>query len=176
MSLMVSLYYEAISVLSRSITGRLFTDMQIKTITSGAIGKYFTDFFPTPKDQREAQEKVDAARKHITAASNIILEIQGNLESQNQNLEHILKEIEEKKKLADRYQTLVKTNQEELAAFRGEMEESLRKELTEQAAKGRRLRQVASLLIWIITLVAGAALGAYFKDIVDWIQAVLVRP
>jgi len=46
----------------------LFTDQQIKTITSGAIGKYFANFFPTPKDQREAQEKVNAARKHIAAA------------------------------------------------------------------------------------------------------------
>ncbi|MEW6713968.1 MAG: hypothetical protein AB1306_02600 [Nitrospirota bacterium] len=167
MSFVVSLYGEVLSELSRLITGQIFSDKQIKTITSGAVGKYFSDFFPTPKDEQEAQDKVNAALKHISAASTIILEMQQNLESQNQNLGHLLTEIEEKRKLAERYETLANTNQQEFAAFREEMEESLRKELKEQAAKGRRPRQVASLLLWIITLVAGAALGAYFKDIVS---------
>lgn len=170
MSLFVSFYGEFISALFRAITGQLFTDQQIKNITSGAIGKYFSDFFPTPKDEEEAQQKVDAARRHIVAASSIILDMQNNLESQNNSLAQVLKEVEEKKKLADRYQTLAQTNQEEFTAFRVEMEESLRKELTEQAAKGKRLRQVASLLIWIITLTAGAAMGTYFKDIVAWFK------
>jgi CHASE3 domain sensor protein len=173
MSLMVNLYSEFISELSRAITGHLFTDEQIKNITSGAIGKYFTNFFPTPKDEQEAQQMVDAAQKHIAEASRIILGMQENLESQNQNLEHVLTEIEEKKKLADRYKILAETNQKEFAAFRTEMEESLRKELREQAAKGRRLRQAVSLLIWIITLVVGAVLGVYFKDILGWIRGVL---
>jgi CHASE3 domain sensor protein len=165
---------EVISALSRAITGRLFTDEQIKSITSGAMGKYFADFFPTPKDVLAAEHKVETAHKHIAAASAIILEMQENLESQNQSLEHLLKEIEEKKSLADRYQTLAQTNEAEFKAFREQMEESLRKELTEQAAKGRRLRQAASLLLWIITLVVGAALGAYFKEIVSWANTILV--
>ena len=176
MSSIVSLYGEFFNALSRAITGRLFTDDQIKNITSGAVGKYFADLFPTPKDEREAQAKVDAARKHITAASAIILDMQENLESQNQNLDHLLTEIEEKKKLADRYETLAQTGQQEFAAFRAEMEESLRKELQEQAAKGRRFRQVASLLIWLITLLAGAALGTYFQDILAWFQGGPVQP
>lgn len=169
MSFIVSLYGEFISALSRAVTGRLFTDEEIKNITSGAVGKYFADFFPTPRDEQEAQDKVNAARQHISAASSIILEMQASLESQNNNLERLLAEIAEKKKLAERYEILAKTNQEEFAAFREEMEESLRKELLKQAAKGRRLRRVASLLLWVITLVAGAALGAYFKDIVGWL-------
>jgi CHASE3 domain sensor protein len=176
MTVINSLYGEFISSLFRAITGRLFTDKQITNITNGAVGKYFADLFPTPKDVQEAKDKVDTARKHISAASTIILEMQQNLESQNQNLEHLLTEIEEKKKLADRYETLARTNQKEFDAFREEMEASLRKELEEQAAKGRRLRQVVSLLIWIITLVAGAVLGTYFKDIVDWIQGVSPQP
>ena len=77
MSLIVkNLYGELISALTRAITGRLFSDEQIKSITSGAVGKYFADFFPTPKDEQEAREKVNAARKHIGAASAIILEMQ----------------------------------------------------------------------------------------------------
>lgn len=166
MSLIVSIYGEVISALAQALTGRLFTDEQIKSITSGAVGKYFADYFPTPKDEQEAQDKVHAARKHISAASTIILDMQENLESQNHNLERLLTEIEEKKKLAERYETLAQTNKQEFVAFREEMEESLRKELEEQAAKGKRPRQMASFLLWIITLVAGAALGAYFKDIV----------
>jgi CHASE3 domain sensor protein len=176
LSLIFKLYGELLSQLSRLITGRIFTDEQIRSITSGAVGKYFADFFPTPKDEQEAQDKVNTARKHISAASTIILEMQQNLESQNQNLEHVLKEIEEKRNLAERYETLAKTNQQEFAAFREEMEESLRKELEEQTAKGSRLRQVVSLLIWIITLVAGAALGAYFKDIIGVVKGAMAQP
>jgi hypothetical protein len=176
MSFVINLYGEVISELSRLITGRIFTDEQIKTITSGTVGKYFSGFFPTPQDEQKGRDKVDVARKHISAASNIILEMQQNLESQNQNLEHLLSEIEEKRKLAERYETLAKTNQQEFAAFRGEMEESLRRELREQATRGQRLRQTASLLLWIFTLVAGAALGAYFKDIIGWVQGTSAHP
>jgi DNA repair ATPase RecN len=172
-TLITDLYGELISALSRAITGRLFTDKQIKSITSGAIGKYFSDFFPTTKDVLAAEQKVETAREHISAATAIILEMQENLEFQNQNLEHLLKEIEEKKRLADRYQTLADTSETEFTAFREQMEESLRKELTEQAAKDRRLRQAASFLVWIVTLVIGAALGAYFKEIVSWVKITL---
>jgi hypothetical protein len=69
MTLIASLYIELISTLSRAITGRLFTDEQIKSITSGATGKYFADFFPTPKDAVAVEHKVETARKHIAAAS-----------------------------------------------------------------------------------------------------------
>lgn len=74
-----------------------------------------------------------------------------------------------KNKLADRYQTLTETNKETFEAFRQEMEEALRRELTEQANQDKRLRQIASSIIWLVTLIVGAALGAYFKDIVAWI-------
>lgn len=173
MNFFPSLYVELIGALSRAITGRLFTDKEIKSVTSGAIGKYFADFFPTPKDTLAAEDRVETARKHIAAATGIILEMQENLESQNQSLEHLLKEIEEKKRLADRYQALAQINKAEFKAFREQMEESLRKGLTEQAGKGRRLRQAASLLVWIITLVVGAALGAYFKAVVSWANSIL---
>lgn len=176
MSFITNLYGEFLSVLFRALTGILFTNEQIKSITSNAVGKYFADFFPTSKNEQEAQQKVDAARKHISAASGIILEMQENLESQNQNLDRLLTEIEEKKKLAERYEALAKTNQKEFTAFRKEMEESLRRELEEQAARGRRLRQVASLALWGITLVAGAALGTYFKDIIGWLQRTPAQP
>jgi len=171
----VNLYVEVLGELSRLITGRIYTDEQIKTITSSAVGKYFTDFFPTPKDEQAVKEKVNAAREHISAASTIIFEMQDNLESQSKSLEHLLTEIEEKRKLAERYETLAKTNKQEFTAFREEMEMSLRKELEEQAAKGRRLRQFASLFLWLVTLVAGAALGAYFRDIVGLLQAAMVQ-
>ncbi|MDD2467692.1 MAG: hypothetical protein PHI97_27240 [Desulfobulbus sp.] len=175
MSMFGNLYVEILGELSRLITGRIYSDEQIKTFTSSAVGKYFTDFFPTPKDEQDVKDKVNAARDHISAASTIIFEMKDNLESQSKSLEHLLSEIEEKRKLAQRYETLAKTNQQEFTAFREEMEVSLRKELQDQAANGRRLRQLASLFIWLITLISGAALGAYFRDIVGLIQAVMTQ-
>jgi hypothetical protein len=52
------------------------------------------------------------------------------------------------------------------------MEEALRNELVAQANKGKRLRQSASFIIWLVTLILGAALGVYFPKIV----ALLIRP
>jgi hypothetical protein len=38
-------------------------------------------------------------------------------------------------------------------------------------AKGKRLRQFVSAAIWLVTLVLGAALGTYFKEVFAWIVA-----
>jgi hypothetical protein len=91
-SFLAKLGDELLNVVMRTISGRLFTDQQIKTIISGANGKYFADVFPTPRHEQEPQPKVDVARKHIAAASSIILEMRQNLMSQNQDLERLLKE------------------------------------------------------------------------------------
>lgn len=170
-SLFANVSAEFVGALLRAVTGRLYTEEQIKSITSGAIGKYFAEFFPTPKDEVAAQERVDSARKHIAAASSIIRDMQEDLETQDRKLGDLLEEVEQKKQLADRYQALAHTNQRAFKAFRAEMEEALRKELRDQAEKGRRIRQVVSVVLWLVTLVLGAAFGAYFKDIVAWGQA-----
>lgn len=165
----MSLQVELVAVLMRAITGALYTDDQIKSITKGATGKYLKEFFPSTKDELDAQNRVDAARNHIESASIIIRDMQEDLEAQDKKLNSLLDTIKEKKKLADRYQTLADTNKEAFEAFRTEMEEALRKELVEQANEGKRVRQVASAVFWLITLVVGAGLGAYFKDIVAWV-------
>lgn len=153
----------------RLITGQLFTRKQITKITSHAIGKYFYDWFPEPEEEIKAKERVETARKHISKASSIIAEMQSDLENQSLQLDHILEEIGEKKKLADRYSELAETSQKKFSAFKAEIEETLRNELILQSNQGKRFRQIASFILWIITLIAGAAMGSYFKDIISWI-------
>jgi hypothetical protein len=157
--------------LARIVTGRLFNEKQISAITKNAIGKYFATFFQEPEDQRAARERVEEARLHIQAASAIINQMQEEMSHQSIQLDRVIEEIEEKRKLAERYGQLAATSHQQFSAFRAETEEMLRKELVIQAEKGRRLRQVASGLIWLFTLVLGAALGTYFKEIVAWITA-----
>jgi hypothetical protein len=157
---------EMFAVLMRSLTGRLFTDSELHRFTSHAIGRYFSEWFPEPERDRQARERVEEARNHISRASSIIAGMQSDLESQTEQLNKLLEEIDEKKELADRYARLADTNQEKFAAFREEMEEALRNELIQQSEQGKKLRRVASITIWFITLILGAALGAYFKDIV----------
>lgn len=169
MSLINNISSELFGILVRTITGELYSDKQIKSITSGTIGKYFAEFFPVSKEALAAQERAKAARNHITAASTIIRDMQDDLETQDLKLGELLKEVEQKKQLADRYQALAQTNQKAFEAFREEMEGALRKELQEQAEKGKRVRQTISIVFWIVTLIAGAALGTYFKGIVVWL-------
>lgn len=165
----MSLYIELAAVLTRAVTGALYTDEQIKSITKGATGKYLKEFFPVTKDEQDTQNRVDSARNHIEAASTIIRDMQEDLEVQDKQLSTLLETITEKKKLADRYQTLADTNKEAFDAFRLEMEEALRRELIEQTNTGKQLRQVATGIIWLLTLIAGAALSTYFKEILSWL-------
>ena len=158
----------------RSVTGHLFTETQIRKITSHAIGRYFAELFPEPEAERRARERVEEARDHITKASAIIAGMQSDLESQTVKLDKLLQEIEEKKNMAERYECLAKTNQEEWNAFRNEMEDALRKELISQSEQGKTMRRVASSIIWLVTLILGAALGTFFKEIVAWAKGIFV--
>ncbi|MFA4985307.1 MAG: hypothetical protein WC712_01865 [Candidatus Brocadiia bacterium] len=164
MSWVYNLYGGLGSELLRVASGRLFTEDEIRRITAGSVGRHLADLFPLPRDEQQAVDRVSAALTHISAASEIILEMQRSLETQSHNLKQLLAEIDDKKTLAERYETLAKIKREQLAALRKEIEESLRQELEAQAAKGRRAR----VLLWVLTLVAGAALGAYIKDIIGW--------
>ncbi len=158
--------------LSRAITGRLFNDDQIRSVAKSAIGKYFADWLLEPADEHAAKERVEEARLHIDKASSIITQMQRFVESALKEWHKLPPPIRDqvKKKLAERYGHLAATNKGQSAAFRSEIEELLRKELVAQAERGRRLRQAASFAIWLFTLIVGASLGAYFKDVVAWVK------
>lgn len=82
--------------LSRAITGRLFTEDQIRAVTKSTIGRYFADFLPEPADEKTARERVEEARQHIGKASAIIGQMQGELAQQSMQLDALLGEVEEK--------------------------------------------------------------------------------
>lgn len=149
--------------LSKIITGKLLTESQIQSVAKTIVGKYFADWLPTPQTEAEAEERIVVAKQHITEAARIITGLQNDLESQAHRLDVLAKEIEEKKQIAEHYAALAQTNQDTLAAFKAELEETVRKELTAQAEKGKAIRKAAALINWIVTLVVGAALGAWFQ-------------
>jgi hypothetical protein len=155
-----------IRALSQVLTSRWLTDAQIRGISASVVGRYFADWLPTPKEEHEAAERVAAAQKHIAEASRIITGLHTDLDTQAHQLTQIITDIEQKKKAAEHYAALARTNQKAFAPMRTEMERAIREQLVAQANQGKRMRQLASLIIWLITLVAGAALGAYFVPIV----------
>ena len=168
--LTTDLAVEVARALSRIISGRLMTEEQIRTVTGGLVGKYFADWFPTSQQELEAGRRVEVARTHIAEATRIIDGLRSDLDHQAGLLDRLAKEIEDKRQIAERYAALAQTNREASAAFRAEIEETLRRELLAQASKGRRLRQIVSFIAWLMTLLLGAALGAYFLDIVKWVR------
>ena len=152
------------------VTGKFLTEEQIRLVSKNVVGAYFADWLPNPKDEVEAKQRVEQARLHITEASQIISSLQGDLDNQAKQLDQIIREIEEKKKVADHYAILAETNQKAFGAFKVEMEEAIRKQLQAEAEKGKRARQIVSFVIWFITLVLGAALGAYFIPLVEFFR------
>jgi chromosome segregation ATPase len=165
------LFIELTRILTRIITGRLLTEEQISGVTGTVIGKYFTDWFPQPQDEVEAETRVASAKHHIAEATRIIGGLKDDLDSQADQLEKLSQEIDEKRNTAERYAAMAATNEKAVAAFRSELEAALRRELTDQANRGKRLRQLASFTVWFVTLIMGAALGAYFPQIVHWIRS-----
>ncbi len=85
----------------------------------------------------------------------------------------LIEDIEVKKSLAERYETLANTNREQFDAFRAEMEETVRGELIEQANMNIGLRRFVSIVLGSFTLILGAALGHYFQAIVDFTKGLL---
>lgn len=154
---------ELVRELSKRATGKLLTEAQVQTLTKSIVGKYFSEWLPTPQREAEAEKRISAARIHITEATKIISGLQDDLEKQANQLNLLAKEIDEKKQIAERYAILTQTNQDALAAFKAEMEATVRKELSVQAEKGKRLRRAVSVISGAITLVIGAALGAWFQ-------------
>jgi hypothetical protein len=171
LNLISELYAEIGQQVIRAITGRLFTKKQIDAIVKNSIGKHFAEFFPTPEEEREAIERVVEAEAHIAKATAIVAQLQADLTSRSAALRALLADIEEKQKLAEHYAALASANEKQTAAIRGELEKAIRQELIAQANKGRRLRQAASFIAWTVTLVAGAALGAYFLDVIQYIKS-----
>lgn len=97
MELIIKIYAEILGTLLRNITGKLYTEDQIKRITSGATGKYLKEFFPKPQDEQDAAIRVESARIHIEAAGTIIRDMQEDLEVQDRRLSELMEKVEEKK-------------------------------------------------------------------------------
>jgi hypothetical protein len=56
---------------------------------------------------------------------------------------------------------------------RHEIESMLREELVRQSKTGRGTRRIASALLWITTLILGAALGSYFREVWGGVSSLL---
>lgn len=164
------LLFQVSQILGRFVSGRLLTETQIQGVTHNVVGKYFSEWFPKPKDAIEAEKRVDEAKRHIAEANRLIGTLKADLDSQADQLQKLSADIDAKRNLAERYAAIAAANQETTAAFRAELEDALRRELSEQANRGKRLRQLVAFVVWLITLVLGAALGTYFPQIVQWVR------
>lgn len=165
MSILTTLTAEIVSQATRALTGQLFTEEQIKGITGHSVGKYFKELFPDNELERTQRERIELAQSHIEEASFIMTDMRTELDAQKQTLESLLREIEEKKSTAEKYAQLAETNQGAVSAVRQEIEAALREELVRQSRAGRGTRRFASAVLWVTTLILGAALGSYFREV-----------
>jgi predicted RNase H-like nuclease (RuvC/YqgF family) len=160
-----------LQVVTQIVTGSLLTDDQVRSISKNVVGSLLADWLPSVEDDTKIEKRVEEARLHITEANRIIFGLQSELDNQVKQLNHLVTEIEDKKKVAEHYTTLIETNKREFDAFKIEMEKAVRQELRAEAERGKYIRQLISLIIWVTTLILGAALGVYFVPIVDFFRA-----
>ncbi|ELB2184811.1 TPA: hypothetical protein ACVOZB_004497 [Vibrio diabolicus] len=168
---MFDIFNQVYLELIRTLTGQLFTEKQVQLITKHTVGRHLAEFFPEDENEKNARERVEEARVHISKAGDIISHMQAELDLQTNQLDTLLNEIELKKEQANKFAQLAATNEAKFSAFKEQMAESLKAELVAQSNEGKNLRRAASAFIWLLTLVVGAALGTYFKEIVQWLGA-----
>ncbi len=150
------------------ITGRLFTQKQIGDIAKSVISISFSPDAPDPADPTAAQERFDEARVHFAKANAIITDMQEELTQQSNKLGELHVEVATQKNLAAEYGRLAALSKEDSSAVRGAFEEAVRNGIAAEAEKGRTSRRIASAIWAVVTLVGGAWLGAYFKEIPSW--------
>ena len=174
MSILTTLSAEVVSQATRALTGQLFTEDQIKGITDHSVGKYFKELFPDNELDRTQHERIELAQSHIVEASSIMAGMRSELDAQKETLETLLGEIEEKKSTAEKYAQLAETNQGAVSAVRQEIELTLREELVRQSKAGRGTRRIASALLWVTSLILGAALGSYFREVWGFVSSLWI--
>lgn len=155
--------------LVRVLTGQLFTEEQIKNISKHSVGRHFTDMLPENIDTKSHKERIELAQKQIESAASIMADMKVELDTQKKTLTNLINDIDTKRADARKYGELAATNQNTISAIRHELEFALRAELTRQSQEGRILRRTISIFLWIVTLIIGAALGAYFREMVAFI-------
>lgn len=168
-----TLVLELGQTLVRAVTGKLLRDSQIVTLTSSVVGRHFSEWFPEPEAVRDSKARIDEARSHIAAAVQIVEGLRTDLDSQATELDDLQKQVDEKRRLAERYAAIAAVHRDATTALRQEIEETLRRELIAQSNEGKRVRQVASLALWVFTLVVGAAAGVYYPRVEAWAISLL---
>ena len=162
-----------VAALSQLISGRILSEDQIKRISNDAIGKHFKDFLPIAEKDQTNQDRVEKAQESIARASGIIGEIKKDLDDQTRQLNEMLVKAETKKQQVEKYSALATMAESQAKAVREELTNTIRNELEAHTKKGRRVRQLVSLAAWLATLILGAALSSYFKDIWVWARTLL---
>ena len=142
------------------------TRNQLKNILKHAAGQYFKELF-SETAHLDRSEKIEIPQENIQRASNIIVELKAGLDAQAATLNKLMK-MDEKQGTAQRYAAFAETNKEAELAIRVEIESAMREELVAQSSKNKAIRILFSLIIWVVTISLGAALGSYFKEIVTF--------
>jgi hypothetical protein len=168
----VGIYIDLLSSLSQVVTGRILTDTQIRSISSSLVGQLFSDWLAEPKDQREIRQRVDAARDHMANATRILADLKSELDEKSSQLDKLAADVEAQRKKAEEYSILAQANASTVQAIRTQIEASVRQELENQTKRGRKLRQAISVSSWVISLLVGAALGAHWTKVEEWLWRV----
>lgn len=169
MSLGIEIVLSPITIaISKIITGQLFSEEEIERLSKHTIGKHFKELFPVNENDQDIGSRVNNAQKHIAAAGSIVSSLQQDLTKESENLDLILEDIKAKKIEFEKYQELAEIDKKKIDHLKAEMQTTLRNELTNQSNKGKWGRR----FLWVMTLLIGAALGAYFKDIVAWLTQI----
>lgn len=141
---------------SASILTKIVADSVLEVLKGG--------FGFTQQDQISIQDRTERASKLIMEAGIIITDLQKELTENNNQLNEIVSNIQLKREEAEHWRALASTNQQLANALIKEIEQRVGNEIRKQLERDKNRRRIISIIVWIITLLLGAFLGAIVQE------------
>ena len=121
----------------------------------------------TKEQDDNIQLRAQEASNHLSEAGRILGQLQGELNTKNQELQSLLSTINDRKDEASHYEQLANLNKKTADAFTKEIEKRMREQIRIELERGKTKRKIISAIVWTITLILGGVVGVLFQKLWD---------
>jgi hypothetical protein len=122
---------------------------------------------------KDISDRAKEAASQLENAGKIIQDLQKELHTRGLELDQLMELITDRKNEAIHWANQATKSEELAKSFNRELEIRIREQLRAELDRGKRKRQVLGMVIWVITLIAGAVAGVVAQQ---WWQTKILIP
>ncbi len=118
----------------------------------------------TEEEQEDIRTRAQLASDHLSQAGVILADLQSELDRRSGELDSLLNLIDSRRAEAEHWAEVAATNEKQASALIQEIESRVGKKVQEKLEERKVRRRVSGILLWVLTLVAGALIGAIVQQ------------